>query len=306
MIISPWLVELIRAGSSTFTYTNRRTMGGLLSLLISFQSSHSQAFESKANELFPPNFQCDGQDISISAFHLIGAGAHGRVYKANDRPSMMKISYANTATIVNAECGTLRLYEAASISSVEKCIGQCSVNGLSIALLSPYFDNNRQISGPVLEQLTTNSLERFAKQSSTFFIQSLSAGLLISDVQALVKDDGDVLFIDVSEAGHLDDPLGPTRAQQMLGEWCTVLPPRIHELTATFVSDQLEKLLPGSLSAAAAQALAELPLTDAASVTLQRLEKAAARASGFGAQTEPMPHVSLPDRRSTAIQAYTA
>mmetsp|Transcript_48899 Transcript_48899/g.150985 ORF Transcript_48899/g.150985 Transcript_48899/m.150985 type:complete len:257 (+) Transcript_48899:225-995(+) len=225
----------------------------------------------------PGGFECAG--YRLSAPRMIGAGAHGTVYADADAgPVLAKLSHSNTATVVAEECAMLRRLEVAGVPHVERCLGLCDLGRRSVSILSPYFKGGHQISTGVVDALDARALETLIRDSAVFIVQSLAAGVAISDLQTLVRPDGRLLFIDLTEAGSLEDALGPSRALQSLGEWCTVLPQDVHGRMAEAVADELDRFGAGTLSPVASAALAEMPLLAAPEASRSRLEKAALRA----------------------------
>jgi len=207
----------------------------------------------------------------------IGAGAHGTVYAAGlgKGALLAKVSHANTAAIVEAECQVMQQLEAAGVPFASRCAGVCALEDRVVAVFSPFFPGARQITATLVASLPPEAQEMLIRSSASFLVRSLAAGIVVSDLQALVRTDGSVLFIDFSEAMPFASPTGASAALQALGEWCTVLPPATHGAMADALTAELRAFKAASLCQDVAEVLADAPLFAAPEAALSQLQAAA-------------------------------
>merc|ERR1719433_1528954 len=97
------------------------------------------------------NFKCAGRHFRAKGLQTVGKGAHGTVMVEPGGDILAKVSYANTASIVEAECSTLQHLEAKRVPHVERCIAACRLeDGRSVSLLTPYFAGSNQITSSLV------------------------------------------------------------------------------------------------------------------------------------------------------------
>merc|ERR1740123_2689234 len=64
------------------------------------------------------NFRCAGRHFRVKGLQTVGRGAHGTVMVEPGGNILAKVSYANTASTVEAECSTLQHLEAKEVPHV--------------------------------------------------------------------------------------------------------------------------------------------------------------------------------------------
>mmetsp|Transcript_117881 Transcript_117881/g.229198 ORF Transcript_117881/g.229198 Transcript_117881/m.229198 type:complete len:282 (+) Transcript_117881:1161-2006(+) len=256
-------------------------------VVASFGSNMADATPSDTTKLYASaptannlsDISCAGRRFNLKGLQPVGRGAHGTVVVEPGGTILLKVSYANTASKVETECSTFQYLEAKEVPHVERCLAACRLeDGRSVALLTPYFTGSSQITSALVSSLAPSAKVVLARASAQFLVRSLMAGIAVSDLQALVRPDGSLLFIDFTEAGPIDDKFGAARAAQSLAEWSTTLPPSEHGATVDAVADELDRLAPSTLPEPAAAALASLAsLPGAADSQAARLEAAVMR-----------------------------
>lgn len=176
---------------------------------------------------FPPLPEvadCHGRQVRV--LQMVGAGAQGAVFKAQvkgeDQLAVLKVSRGSSAASVSRECAILR--QLRQIPSVVRCLEECLISGRQSILLSPFFADAVQMtsSSKLPEGLELRRLSSFL--GSAFAL--LQAEVAQADLQVLQKKDGELLWIDFTEAKvRSEDPEQfEVAARNFVSEVFTLIP----------------------------------------------------------------------------------
>lgn len=204
--------------------TRGLTFGAFMTCATLLGPMHSTAIESlqnvKPNQplvLQLPNGQVELKDIFFPPYQLknpilLGSGGGGAVFSyhddAKDRNIAVKISWVRSASSVERECDVLLTLESGKTRNVEKCIGKERYppdDRRVMIALEPVVDNSKAVSNIANVDL---EYQGYAVKSITrTMVDMLASNVATTDVQPLInKTNGDVLFIDLTEAQVMSTP----------------------------------------------------------------------------------------------------
>lgn len=144
-----------------------------------------------------------GESLELHTPRLLGSGGSGAVY-AFSRPDgddvAVKYSWVRSAASVGNECAILRVLESERVGGVVRCIGQAEYGeGRVVVVTEPVIEEVVEM-GDIAEALR----EGVVRQIVRTMVQMLGAKVGSSDVQILLSRDGQVLFVDFTEAKVVD------------------------------------------------------------------------------------------------------
>eukprot|EP00435_Cladocopium_sp_Y103_P059447 s179_g21.t1 len=151
----------------------------------------------------------------------------------------LSVSRVTTAASVSRECAILR--QLRQIPDVVRCLEECLISDRQSILLSPFFADAVQMtsSSKISEPSELHRLSAFL--GSAFAL--LQAEVAVSDVQVLQKKDGELLWIDFTEAKvRSEDPEQfEVAARNFVSEVFTLIPPSSRHLAINVLASLCSK-----------------------------------------------------------------
>lgn len=115
----------------------------------------------------------------------------------------IKVSWKASRSTVRNECNTLQRLETEHVPHVEQCLAQMPYDKDRVMIaLQPVVTNR----GSSIANLGSSAQENAIKQVMETTLYMLLANVITVDVQPLISDIGEVLFIDFTEAKQLSYP----------------------------------------------------------------------------------------------------
>jgi hypothetical protein len=177
---------------------------------------------------------------------LLGSGGGGAVFAFADSNTVVKVSWLRSAASVEKECATLQFLELNSVQGVERCLGQV-----------PYPDDPRRVMIAMQPLVSDDTVSSLAEIDSSLqpqavrdivrtLVQMLAAHVVTVDVQPLIsKQNGNVLFIDMTEAQVLSSPLS-FLDKALVSSFCTemlsLIPDRLLPVVSKLVKEEIQSL----------------------------------------------------------------
>jgi predicted Ser/Thr protein kinase len=141
------------------------------------------------------------------------SGGSGAVFSFNveqpnqlmhiDNQVVIKVSWKASRSTVHNECNILQILESNNVPHVERCLSRLPYDEgrIMIAMQPVVMDRTSSLAN-----LSSHAQEKAIQQVVETTIGMLLANVITVDVQLLVSDTGDVLFIDFTEAKQLSSP----------------------------------------------------------------------------------------------------
>lgn len=126
----------------------------------------------------------------------------------------IKVSWKASRSTVENECNILRTLESNNVPHVERCLAQVPYDEgrIMIALRPVVMDRTSSLA-----KLSSTAQENAIRQVVETTIGMLLANVITVDLQPLVSDTGDVLFIDFTEAKQLSSPPSASDLNGLVG-----------------------------------------------------------------------------------------
>ncbi|CAK9093823.1 unnamed protein product [Durusdinium trenchii] len=166
----------------------------------------SRAAQASDLVTLPEVARCNG--LQLRPQRLIGGGAQGSVFL-----TQAPVSRPSTGASVSRECAILQRLQ--DVPNIVRCVEDCVVEGRRSSLLWPYFADATQLSS----QSTTSVVSLLQTA-----VQLLKKGVAVADVQVLQKSNGELLWIDFTEAKLLEEEDFEVAARNFVAEVFALVP----------------------------------------------------------------------------------
>ena len=193
---------------------------------------------------------------------LIGSGGGGAVFAfdAAGEPSarthagppipssstLIKVSWVDSTPSVKQECSILQYLNEQKVSGVENCLDLESYPDdptRVIMVKEPYIPDT---VGSIADLDSPQDQIKATKQVARTLVQMLAANVATVDVQPLISENGDVLFIDMTEAKILERPvwssLDAALSRSFVSEMLALIPKQFQIVAEEAIREELSRL----------------------------------------------------------------